>query len=74
MRDRSGGRSSEISLTSLLYSARKYAATMRLKTQYIELQPTNWMKNLNEVSETTPPTLAAVSVDTPGSDHGIMLF
>ena len=44
---------------------------MRLKIQYIVFQPTNWMKNLNDVSETTPPTLAVVSSKIHAIDHDI---
>ena len=42
---------------------------MRLKTQYIAVQPTNWMKNLNDVSDMTPPTLAAISIETLVPDN-----
>lgn len=48
-------------LTFRLYSVRKYAITIRLKIQYKAVHATNWIKNLKDFSDTTPPTLKIVS-------------
>lgn len=54
-----------VDLTVLASCSRKnIPITVATKTQEIQVYATNWTKNLNEFSPTTPPTLGIVSLAT----------